>query len=54
MNWRSSNPWKPRPKGGFDEGLKKNPLDLSIGRSQKKFKELFKDTPHRYKEKYKQ
>jgi hypothetical protein len=34
MNWRSSKTWKPRPKGGFDEGLKKNPLDLSMGRSQ--------------------
>jgi hypothetical protein len=36
MNWRSSKTWKPRPKGGFDEGLKKNPLDLSMGRSQVK------------------
>ncbi|PEQ96359.1 hypothetical protein CN481_01760 [Bacillus sp. AFS006103] len=41
MNWRSSKTWKPRPKGGFDEGLKKNPLDLSMGRSQDK---LLKDT----------
>jgi hypothetical protein len=35
MNWRSSKTWKLRPKGGFDEGLKKNPLDLSMGRSQR-------------------
>ncbi|MEH7374027.1 hypothetical protein [Neobacillus drentensis] len=26
--------WKPRPKGSFDEGLKENTLDLSMGRSQ--------------------
>jgi hypothetical protein len=34
MNRRSSKTWKPRLKGDFDEGLKKNPLDLSMGRSQ--------------------
>jgi hypothetical protein len=34
MNRKSSKTWKLRLKGSFDEGLKKNPLDLSMGRSQ--------------------
>jgi hypothetical protein len=38
MNWRSSKTWKLRLKGFYDEGFKKNPLDLSMGRSQGAYK----------------
>jgi hypothetical protein len=34
MNWRRYKTWMLWLKGNFDEGLKKNPLDLSMGRSQ--------------------